>query len=76
MKKEIKKETISRLIRYLLMIAIVWGVSTGATAAGKLQLSSREFKVGTVTEGITIEKRVALENTGNKAMVIKNISTS
>ena len=76
MKKEIEKETIVRFTRYLLVVAIVWGVSTGATAAGKLQLSSREFKVGTVTEGVTIEKRVNLENTGDKAVAIKNISTS
>ena len=76
MKQEIKKETILKLTRYLLVIAIVWGVPSGATAAGKLTLSSREFNVGSVTEGVTIEKRVTLENTGNKAVVIKNISTS
>jgi len=76
MKKEIEKETIVRFTRYLLVVAIVWGVPMGATAAGKLQLSSREFKVGTVTEGVTIEKRVTLENTGDKAVAIKNISTS
>ena len=76
MKKEIKKETIFRLTRYLLVIAIVWGVPTGATAAGKLKLSSHEFIVGTVKEGVTIKKTVMLENTGNAEIVIKNISTS
>jgi hypothetical protein len=76
MKKEIKKETISRLIRYLLMIAIVWGFPTGATAAGKLKLSSHEFKVGTVKEGVILKKTVMLENTGNAEIVINNISTS
>ena len=76
MKKEIKKETIFRLIRYLLVIAILWGVPTGATAAGKLKLSSHEFNVGTVKEGVTIKKTVMLENTGNAEIEIKNISTS
>lgn len=76
MKIEIKKETISRLARYLLVIAIVWGVPTAATAAGKLKLSSHEFNVGTVKEGVTIIKTVMIENTGNAEIEIKNISTS
>jgi hypothetical protein len=76
MKIEFKKKTISRLTRFLLVMAIVWAVPTGATAAGKLKLSSHEFKVGTVKEGVTIKKTVMLENTGNAEIVIKNISTS
>jgi len=45
-------------------------------AAGQNKLSSDAFRVGTVKEGVTIKKSVTLENTGDKEIVIKNISTS
>ena len=76
MKKEIKKQRIRSLTRYLLLIAMLWAVPSSAIAAGQLTLSSHAFNVGTVKEGVTINKKVTLENTGNKEIVIKNISTS
>jgi len=76
MKKEIKKQRLRSLTRYLLVIAMVWAIPSSAIAAGQLTLSSHAFNVGTVKEGVTINKKVTLENTGNKEIVIKNISTS
>ena len=76
MKQEIKKQRIRRLSRYLLVIAVLLAIPTAAIAAGQLKLSSYAFKVGTVKEGVTVKKSVTLENTGNKEIVIKNVSTS
>ncbi len=76
MKKETKKQRLCRLTRYLLVIAMVWAIPSSAIAAGQLTLSSHAFNVGTVKEGVTINKKVTLENIGNKEIVIKNISTS
>ena len=76
MNPAIKKQWRSGLSSYLLVILIFWSIPTTAMAAGQLTLSSHAFRVGTVKEGVTIKKSVALENTGNKEIVIKNISTS
>jgi len=76
MNQEIKKQRIRRASRYLLVVAVLLAIPTTAIAAGQLTLSSHAFKVGTVKEGVTIKKSVTLENTGNKEIVIKNISTS
>jgi len=76
MKKEIKKQKFSRLTIYLLMMAMVLAIPYSALAENQLKLSSHEFKIGTIKEGVTIKKRVSLENTGNKEIEIKNISTS
>jgi hypothetical protein len=76
MNTEIQKQKIRRLSRYLLVAAMLWAIPSGAIAAGPLKLSSHTFNVGTVKEGVTIKKNVTLENTGNKEIAIKNISTS
>ena len=76
MKQGIKKKRIIRLSRYLLVAAVLLAFPFAAIAAGPLELSSHAFKVGTVKEGVTVKKSVTLENTGNKEIVIKNISTS
>jgi len=76
MNKEIQKQRVRRLSRYLLVTAILWVIPTSAIAAGPLKLSSHAFKIGTVKEGVTVKKSVTLENTGNKEIVIKNVSTS
>jgi hypothetical protein len=76
MNQEIKKKRVRKLSRYLLVIAIIWAFPTSAIGAGPLKLSSDVLKTGTIKEGVTVKKRVTLENTGNKEIVIKNISTS
>jgi len=76
MNKEIQKQRMRRLFGYLLVTAMLWAIPTSAIAAGSLKLSSHAFKIGTVKEGVTLKKSVTLENTGNKEIVIKNVSTS
>ena len=76
MNPAIRKQWCSRLSSYLSVIVIFWSIPTTAMAAGQLTLSSHAFRVGTVKEGVTIKKGVTLENTGDKEIVIKNISTS
>lgn len=76
MNQGMKKPWYSTLSSHLLVILIFGSIPTTAMAAGELTLSSRALKVGTVKEGVTIKKSVILENTGDKEIVIKNISTS
>jgi hypothetical protein len=76
MNPAIEKPWRSGLSRYLLVILILWSLPATAMAAGQLKLSRHAFGVGTVKEGVTIKKSVTLENTGDKEIVIKNISTS
>jgi hypothetical protein len=76
MNPAIRKPWFSGLSSYLLVIVILWSIPTASMAAGPLTLSSHALRVGTVREGVTIKKSVTLENTGDKEIVIKNISTS
>jgi hypothetical protein len=76
MKGDIKKQR-SGLLSICLLALVIFCASPGDTmAAGKLKLDTDSFKTGTVKEGITIERKVMLENTGNHEVLIKNVSTS
>jgi hypothetical protein len=76
MKRDIKKQGLG-LLSISLMALIIFCASPGDTmAAGKLKLDTDSFNAGTVKEGITIERKVMLENIGDREILIKNISTS
>ncbi len=73
---EINKQMLRFASAGFLLLAISFLTPNGVMAAGKLKLSNNSFKAGTVKEGVTINKKVTLENIGDKEIVIKNISTS
>lgn len=76
MNPAIRKQWRFGLSGCLLVLVVLWSIPTSSMAAGQNKLSSDAFRVGTVKEGVTIKKSVTLENTGDKEIVIKNISTS
>jgi len=76
MKKDIQKQRTGLLSITLMALAIFFAGPGDATAAGKLKLDTTSFNTGTVKEGVTIERKVTLENIGDGEILIENISTS
>ena len=76
MKKGIQNHRPGLLSVILLALVIFFAGTGDATAAGKLTLDTKSFNAGTVKEGVTIERKVTLENIGDREVLIENISTS
>ena len=76
MKKDINKHRPGLLSITLMALAVFFAGYGDAAAAGKLKLDTNSFNTGTVKEGAVIERKVSLENIGDREILIENISTS